>query len=60
MKTFVIKRSNGQYYKGVPQSIEEGAVLLYTDDRHDAKHYDEYEKDNTTLLMQGEEWEELR
>lgn len=58
-KQFVIKRSNGQYYQGVPHSPEEGCVLLYTDHRHEAKSYSEYEKENTILLMKGEVWEEL-
>jgi hypothetical protein len=60
VKQFVIKRENGQYYKGTPQSFNEGSTLLWVDDRHDAKRFSEADKEKAYLLLRDEEWEELK
>lgn len=56
---WIIRRTtDNKYYHRFPQSLEEGQVVLYTDDRTKAKQYDDEAKSNA-ILFRNEEWEEV-
>lgn len=56
---WVIRRdSDGQFYKGVPQTPEQGQVLLFTDDKLKAKRFNEEAKE-AAILFRNEVWVKL-